>query len=203
MSYLEFIGTVLYLASVWLIARRHVWTWPLGIISVVLYMALFYQIRLYADALEQVYFLGASCYGWWYWNRIPEAEAEPPTVFYSSPSQIIAALMLIAALTLMLTSVLTRVHLWLPSWFPEAASAPFWDALTTIMSFVAMWLMVQRRVESWLLWIVVDVIGIWLYWVKDVRFLSLLYVVLLALAINGFWSWHQSREQKNLVPTVA
>ena len=55
MSYIEFVGTVLYLWSVWLIARRRVLTWPVGIVSVLLYMALFYQIRLYSDSLEQIY----------------------------------------------------------------------------------------------------------------------------------------------------
>ncbi|MFZ2359660.1 MAG: nicotinamide mononucleotide transporter family protein [Anaerolineae bacterium] len=57
MSYVELLGTILYLWSVWLIAHRRVLTWPVGIISVLLYMALFYQIRLYADALEQIYYL--------------------------------------------------------------------------------------------------------------------------------------------------
>lgn len=55
MSYIEFAGTILYLASVWLIARRNVLTWPIGIASVLLYLILFYQIHLYSDALEQVY----------------------------------------------------------------------------------------------------------------------------------------------------
>ena len=67
MSYIEFIGTIFYLWSVWLIARRNILTWPVGIISVLLYMALFYQIQLYSDTVEQVYYLIASAYGWWRW----------------------------------------------------------------------------------------------------------------------------------------
>jgi nicotinamide mononucleotide transporter len=97
---------------------------------------------------------------------------------------------------LILTAILLRVHEWLPSWFPERASYPFWDALTTVTSFVAMWLLARRRVETWLMWIVVDVIGIWLYYVKEVRLVSLLYVGLLGLAINGFWSWHKARQEE-------
>ncbi len=73
MSYIEFAGTVLYLWSVWLIAHRNILTWPVGIVAVALYLALFYQIRLYADALEQVYYLGASAYGWWNWSKSPNA----------------------------------------------------------------------------------------------------------------------------------
>ena len=65
MSYVEFIGTILYLWSVWLIAKRKTLTWPVGIVSGLLYVILFYQIRLYSDTLEQVYYLGTSIYGWW------------------------------------------------------------------------------------------------------------------------------------------
>ncbi len=87
---------------------------------------------------------------------------------------------------------MTRIHLLLPSIFPEAASFPYLDALTTIMSFTAMWLMAQKRVESWVYWIIVDVIGIWLYFVKDVRFISLLYVILLGMAVNGLLRWSRA-----------
>ena len=56
-----------------------------------------------------------------------------------------------------------------------------------------MWLMARQHIESWIYWIVVDVIGIWLYFVKDVRFISLLYVVLLVLAIRGLVDWRSAR----------
>ena len=69
MSYVELVGTILYLWSVWLISRRQILTWPVGIVSVILYMLLFYQIRLYSDFLEQIYYLGASVYGWIVWNK--------------------------------------------------------------------------------------------------------------------------------------
>ena len=84
MSYVELIGTILYLWSVWLISKRRVLTWPVGIVSVLLYMALFYQIRLYSDALEQVYYLGASVYGWWMWNKSPKDDGQITDVTYSA-----------------------------------------------------------------------------------------------------------------------
>jgi nicotinamide mononucleotide transporter PnuC len=65
-------------------------------------------------------------------------------------------------------------------------------ALGAVMSLVAMWLMARKHIESWIYWIVVDVIGIWLYFVKDVRFISLLYVVLLVLAIRGLFDWRRT-----------
>ena len=65
------------------------------------------------------------------------------------------------------------------------------DAVTTVASFVAMWLLSKKRVESWIYWIVVDAVAIWLYFIKDFKFLSLLYVILLGIAINGWLTWRR------------
>ena len=193
MSYIELVGTLLYLWSVWLIARRHMLTWPVGIMSVLLYMLLFYQIRLYSDALEQIYYLGASVYGWWYWSQSPRQEHTIRDVSYSSGGAMLTWAAVTAVASTALGAVMSRVHLWAPGWFPEEASYPYVDALTTIMSLVAMWLMARKRIESWVYWIVVDVLGIALYFAKDVRFVSLLYVVLLALAVRGLANWRRAR----------
>ncbi|HEX2609748.1 MAG TPA: nicotinamide riboside transporter PnuC [Gemmatimonadales bacterium] len=189
MSYIELFGTILYLASVWLIARRHMLTWPVGILSVLLYMALFYQIRLYSDALEQIYYLGASVYGWWYWSKTQTEKHVVEDVRFSASSPILLTLCLTAVLGALAGAAMSRAHLALPSLFPEPASYPYVDALTTVMSFTAMGLMTRKRIESWLYWIVVDVLGIWLYSVKGVKLIALLYLILLGLAFKGLASW--------------
>jgi nicotinamide mononucleotide transporter len=192
LSYIEFVGTILYLWSAWLIARRNVLTWPVGIVSVLLYMLLFYQIRLYSDALEQVYYLGASIYGWWFWSRTQRDNGVVTDVNYSSPRAIVTYLLITAIFSVSLGAIMSQVHVWAPSIFPAPASFPYLDALTTVMSLVAMWLMARKHTESWIYWIIVDVIGIWLYFVKDVRFIALLYVLLLILAIRGLIEWRNA-----------
>jgi nicotinamide mononucleotide transporter len=180
------------LLSVWLITRRNILTWPVGIASVLLYLLLFYQIRLYADTLEQVYYLAASAYGWWFWTRSRAMDRTVDDVGFSARPALLGWLAVTAALSLLVGAALSRVHVWLPGAFPEAASYPYLDALTTVMSLVAMWLMARKHTESWVYWIVVDAIGIWLYFVKDVRFISLLYVVLLAMAVKGLVEWSRA-----------
>lgn len=199
MSYIEFVGTLLYLWSVWLISQRNMLTWPVGIISVLLYMTLFYQIRLYSDALEQIYYLGASLYGWWYWSKSRQGKQMIVEVSYSSGRTMIVWMFVTAVFSTVLGATMSHIHLWMPVAFPEAASYPYLDALTTIMSLTAMWLMARKHIESWLYWIVVDIIGIGLYFVKDIKFVSLLYLFLLVLAIRGLINWTkagaQSRER--------
>jgi nicotinamide mononucleotide transporter len=194
MSYIEFIGTILYLWSVWLISRRNILTWPIGIASVLLYLALFYQIRLYSDALEQIYYLGASIYGWWVWNISPINNGQVTDLKYNNKTGLVlwvVATLLISAMT---GFMMIRIHIFLPEIFPNAASFPYLDAFTTIMSFSAMWLMAQKKTESWIYWIIIDAIGIWLYYVKDLKFISLLYIALLFMAINGLRVWNKAVE---------
>ena len=201
MSYVEFIGTTLYLWSVWLISRRNILTWPVGIASVLLYMALFYQIRLYSDTIEQIYYLVASVYGWWIWKKSPKDNGQITDVNFSNTKNIMLWIIMTAIITLITGFMMSRIHVLLPAFFPDVASFPYLDALTTIMSFSAMWLMARKKTESWIYWIIVDVIGIWLYYVKDVKFLSLLYIILLIMAFNGFRLWNKTERIK--IPVIS
>ncbi len=193
MSWLELVGTLCYLWSVILTARRSLLTWPVSLVAVALYAALFWQIRLYADAIEQAYYLGASVYGWWNWRRArAEATAAVPVAYGPGKAQLSVAAVTVA-LSVAASLAMERVHRWWPALFPEPADYPWADATTTVMSLVAMWLTTRRRVESWIYWILVDAAGIVLYAVKDVKFVALLYVVLLGLAVVGLLGWHRER----------
>jgi nicotinamide mononucleotide transporter len=194
MSYIEFIGTLFYLASVILIAQKKMITWPIGIISVILYGILFYQIQLYSDTIEQIYYLGASVYGWIFWKKNNE---ENKTHFHvSKPKTLLIWCGSTLFISLIVTVLMLNIHNILPTIFPAPASFPFWDALTTVMSFVAMFLMARKRVESWVYWIIVDIIGIILYFVKDVKFISLLYVILLFITIRGAYKWYKDSKSE-------
>jgi nicotinamide mononucleotide transporter len=151
LSYVELLGTLFNLWSVWLVARNRILSWPIGIVGVVLFLVLFYQIQLYADTFEQVYYLFASLYGWWYWAR----SSDPGVGLTQRPRwSDRRTILLVAAGTLLLSlvvgAVIGRLHLWLPALFPVAASFVALDALTTVMSFTAMILMARRRVECWI-----------------------------------------------------
>ena len=215
LSAIELVGTVLYFASVWLIARKRMLTWPIGIVSVILFALIFYQIRLYAVAMEQVYYLGASVYGWiaWHRARTPREQvagvapgtdgaggdtngtasgtvgADDVPSGFSRRDAIIAWAVVTAAATAAFAFAVARFHLWMPAAFPEPAAFPVVDALTTVMSFVAMYLMARRRTECWVYWIAVNIVSVWLYWASGVRFISIQYVVLLGMAAYGMANW--------------
>jgi nicotinamide mononucleotide transporter len=193
-SYLEFTGTIFNLASVWLVSRRSMWNWPIALVGVILFGVLFYQIQLYADFFEQIYYFITSFWGWALWQSVRRKDKDAKKVHVKRNSLKANLVWVggIAVASVILTYVLSNIHLWLPSLFPVAASMVAVDATTTIMSFAAMILMILRRVESWVLWILVDVIAVWLYWYKEVPFVAILYFIFLIIAIRGFISWRKA-----------
>ena len=193
-SFLEFTGTVINLLCVILVARRNILTWPLGIVGVVLFGILFYQINLYADFFEQIYYFITSVMGWYMWAAVRRRSPEDKhiSVERNSIKANIAWAAGITGISVIATWALSNIHIWLPMLFPEPASLPALDATTTVMSFAAQYLMMKRKLENWYLWILVDVIAIWLYWYKEVPFIALLYVVFLFNAIYGWWAWKRA-----------
>jgi nicotinamide mononucleotide transporter len=196
MSYLELVGTLLTLVSVWLVVKRNIWTWPIGIIGATLYMLLFYQVQLYSDTIEQVYYLATGVYGWMFWKKATQDGAEV-RVMFSSHVEVASWAVMTILFTWALGTFISDIHHVYPSLFPEPASYPYLDALTTVMSLVAQWLMLKKRVECWVYWILVDIIGIGLYWSKGVIFVAALYVVLLVMASRGLMLWWETRRRQD------
>lgn len=202
MSWLEFFGTILNLASVFLVARRNILTWPVGIAAVILFAILFYQIRIYADFIEQIYYFFTCIYGWWIWKSGGE-HTSGMQANWSSGRAMISWVVGVAAVSVLFSMIISRLHLWLPGLFPEAASYPELDSFTTVASFAAMLLMAHKRIECWIYWIVVDVIGVWLYFVKGVVFVSGLYGVFLVLASLGLLNWLKQPSAESVNQTAA
>ena len=190
MSGVEFWGTIFNLWCVWLVAKNKILNWPVGIIGSVLFAVLFYQIHLYSDFLEQWYYVVTGFWGWWMWTKgSAKAVGDNEGVEKINKKEIGIWAMVIVIGTLMLTYGMKNLNVWFPMVFPVGASYAFLDALTTVMSFVAQWLLTKRKLENWYLWICVDVIGVGLYFAKGVVFVSLLYFVFLILATKGLLTW--------------
>jgi nicotinamide mononucleotide transporter len=186
-SYVELFGTLFTAWSVFLAAKNKLSTWPIGIVGVVLYMILFWQIQLYADLLEQVYYLVTGFAGWWMWSHHGKREERRVTVSSGASIAFYCAALVLG--TLAMNQLVMHLHLLFPVTFPKPASYPLLDSFTTVLSFIANYLLMKRKLDNWYLWIVVDVIAVWLYGVKGVPLLSVLYFAFLINAIVGYCKW--------------
>jgi nicotinamide mononucleotide transporter len=192
MSYLEFFGVVFGLGAVALSAKANIWSWPIGVVNVVLAFFFYYQIQLYPDMALQVFFCVTNLIGWWRWaNPKPGEENRKKELKVSTMKfkQFILIALIGLIGTFFFGYLASNLHEWLPGLFSLPSSFPYADSFILVMSIVTTFLMIQKKVECWVLWIIIDVIATILYFVKGAKFYSVEYLVLTLLAAFGLWHW--------------
>lgn len=181
-AWVEPIAASLSAWAVWLMARRRPLGWPIGLLSVLVYAAVFIDAKLYSDALLQGAFAALIVYGWHRWLRHlgddGRVEVAPLPVRQAAAH---VALGLLGALALGFA-----MHRW------TDAALPWLDAALTAFSLVAQWWQGRRHVAAWWLWIAVDVVYIGEYVYKSLLVTSVLYAGFIALAVVGLRSWQQA-----------
>ncbi len=190
MSWLEFISTIAGLLAVWLNAREKIINWPIGLINIVGAFVLFYESQLYADMFLQIYFFVTGIYGWWLWSKRNKQTQENEVVisFLTSRKRLFWCFSILSA-TLFLTYIVVHLNFWMPQYFPKPAAFPVADTLIWTMSMAGNFLLTEKKVEAWILWVVVDLFAPILYFQKNLKFVSLEYMIFLGIAIYALLQW--------------
>ncbi|MCQ6554083.1 nicotinamide riboside transporter PnuC [Streptomyces sp. C10-9-1] len=181
-AWVEVLGFGSGALCVWLVARQHVANWPVGIANTLLFLVLFTQAGLYADAGLQIVFIALAAYGWWTWTHGGGPGSDRLPVRRTTRTEWLALLAAGAVGTTALTLLLARA---------TDSTVPFWDALTTVLSLAATYGQCRKLVESWWLWIAADVVYIPLYAHKELYLTSLLYAGFLTLCLAGLRNWRR------------
>lgn len=182
MSPLELTAAAFGLVNIALITRRTVWNYPFGVAAVCLYGVVFWQARLYSAAGLQLFFLASQFYGWWYW-RLSHTGSGPVPVRTLGRRGWAWALGAGVAGTLGLGLVMSH-------W--TDAAAPWPDAGNAAWSMVAQILTDRRHVESWPLWIGINILSVWLYASQGLLATAALYAVYLCIACYGWDVWRKA-----------
>ena len=186
LSVLETVAVVTYAWSVWLLAKNNPVGWWIGLIGTALYGIVFYQAKLYAEVGLQAFYFVTSLQAIYIWLRGGQNHTEKPVGHISRKGLILSAVLAIASI-FALRSFLIAIR----------GAAPFWDALTTVMSLIAHLCLMDRLVESWYLWIIVDVIYVPLYVSRHLYLTSILYGIFGLMAISGLRNFQRiDREQQ-------
>ena len=187
LSYLELIGTTSGLLSVYLATKANFYTWYTGILNEIAFFMLFFQVQLYADMLLQVFFLIVTLYGIYNWKT----KQEEAIIYRLSPQEGAKYALGLLFSTLLTALFIGNIHHILPFFFEKPSTYPLTDAFIMLASILATFLLAQKKLETWLLWIIVDIVSIFLYALKGIYFVAGEYVIFLFLAIWGFWEWRE------------
>ena len=158
-------------------ADRKVWLAGIAMPAISLYV--YWQAGLYADFGINVYYLLAAVYGMWVWAA-GKQEGGQEMPISRTPSRmwpwLLASFMLsFAAIGLFL------IH--------TDSTVPWWDAFTTALSIVGMWMLARKWLEQWIAWILVDAVSSGLYVYKEIYFYAALYALYTVVAIFGYAKW--------------
>jgi nicotinamide mononucleotide transporter len=198
MSYIEFFGTIAGGIAIFLSAKAKVWSWPIGVINVILFFFLYYQVQLYPDMFLQVFFLVTNLIGWWRWTHPREHEEDRKRelrISYMQRQQLLLIAFLGIVGTFLLGSVMENIHEILPEIFPKPSAFPFLDSFVTIMSIITTFLVIQKKIECWIFWILIDIIATYMYFAKEIKFVAIEFLAFCFIAAYGLWNW--SREYRS------
>ena len=180
-NWLEIAGTIVGFIYLWQEVKASIWLWLTGIVMPAIYTVVFFENGLYADFAIQVYYIGAALYGFLLWEFGKKNKyGDELRIVHTSERQ---ALWLCAT-----TAVLFVPIYWILTTFTDS-TVPFWDSVTTAMSFVALWMLAKKHVEQWIAWIIIDIISAILYFYKGIYFTSILYGVYTVVAFYGYRKW--------------
>jgi nicotinamide mononucleotide transporter len=176
--------------------RRNHWSWPLGLVQVVLYVSVFARAKLYADTLLHIAYAVLQLYGWWSWYRSLAADYPCNADIGHSPSSSTQQQILIRRLKplqhlfcLAAVVTMTLCFTYLLDTFTDA-SMPLPDSFVAATSLVAQLLLAWRFIENWPYWIAVDVVAIGLFTYKALYPTSILYAAFLVMAAIGWYKWN-------------
>jgi len=186
MTSLEILAAGFGLASVALTVRASVWCWPVGLVSVLAYAALFVEIKLYADACLQGFFFATGLHGWWHWARGRTGMPLPITSLTARERWATSLIVLAGAGAAGLSFAA----------FTDA-SVPYLDSLVAGLSVTAQLLLMRKKRETWAYWIAVDVLSIGLYLYKGIYLTAGLYGIFLVMAVQGQRAWSTGSSSAN------
>ena len=187
-DWFEFAGFITGVVGVYLVAVEHIINWPVGLVNVAVYGYVFYSSRLFADMSLQMFYFVLGVQGWWMWarggaNSLQLRITNIPMNWWAG----------IAA------AIFAGTALYFPVIKHFNGAAPFLDSLLTVVSIIAQLLLNVKKIENWILWIVVDIVYIPLYISRDLYSTAFLYGVLLVLAICGLIGWAKTYRAESAV----
>ena len=181
-SPLDQANLALGILGVWLMIRRNLWAFPVGLAAVTVQGVLFYQTHFPADATLQVFYFVTLAWGWRHWVRDRGPAPELPVTTLTARGRATTAAVATVAMVVWALSV--------GPWMK--AVMPWRDAFIAAFSVAAQVLQVRKNIENWALWVIVNLVAVASYWSAELAFTAFLYAVYLVLALAGWREWRRS-----------
>jgi nicotinamide mononucleotide transporter len=191
----EYVAAITGIGSVWYARKESILVYPVGIISVLIYVYICFNAKLYADSGINFFYFIMSVYGWYHWTHKNGKIVSREITANTKKEQALGIILTIFSFIAIYSLIWVFKHDDVPY---MSSYVPICDSLTAAIFIIGMWLMALKRLENWVYWIIGDLIAIPLYFAKGLVFTSFQYLVLLIVAIIGYLEWKKRWHQKIL-----
>ena len=186
---IEIAGLIVGLAYLYFEYHANRLVWLMSVIMPMISVWIYFRAGLYADFAINIYYLLIAVYGYIIWTfGISRKKKEPLPVAHMPMRFYLPAFVALALIFALLSWILITY---------TNSTVPYYDAFTTALSIVAMWMLARKYAEQWLAWFIVDAVCVWLYAYKGIVFYSVLYAVYTVIAILGYRKWLRIMESQN------
>lgn len=182
--YLEIIAVLTGIISVWFAKKENILLYPIGTVSVLIWIYLCWIGEIYSQAVINLFFLIMNIYGWYNWSRKDNSEINKVQIKFSSLKENLLVITVAALLTLLIYSALSNVEILNFNW-----KFVLMESFITTLNFIAMWLMAWKRVENWVLWIIGDIFCIPLFVFKEYYLSVAQFSIFIIIAFMGYFEW--------------
>lgn len=179
---LEIIAVFFGFLSVWFSKNNNILVFPTGMINTSIFVYLLLKWSLLGDMIINAYYFIMSIYGWYFWLKGTNNTESPISKVSNTDIRIVVLLFISSS------AFVSLVYTFFDKW---ETIVSYIDILTTAIFFAAMWLMAKRKVESWIFWIVGNIISVPLYLHKGLAFTSIQYFIFTVIAIAGYIKWKE------------
>lgn len=182
--YLEIIAVLTGIISVWFAKKENILLYPIGTVSVLIWIYLCWIGEIYSQAVINLFFLIMNIYGWYNWSRKDNSEINKVQIKFSSLKENLFVITVAALLTLLIYSALSNVEILNFNW-----KFVLMESFITSLNFIGMWLMAWKRVENWVLWIIGDIFCIPLFVFKEYYLSVAQFSIFIFIAFMGYFEW--------------
>lgn len=184
-NWVEIAGAVLSVIYLYLSIREKSALWIFGFISSLLYIFVFFESKLYADMSLSFYYLGVSIFGWITWQQKTTQlqDTKLHITRISGKKQL---------LQYVLGTLIAYLAYYLILQYLTDSTIPAADSVVGALSVIATWMLAKKKIENWLIWIVVDAFAAGLYFYKELYPTAILFVIYTVMAVVGYKQWKKT-----------
>ena len=184
-NWVEIAGAVLSVIYLYLSIREKSALWIFGFISSLLYIFVFFESKLYADMSLSFYYLGVSIFGWITWQQKTTQlqDTKLHITRISGKKQL---------LQYVLGTLIAYLAYYLILQYLTDSTIPAADSVVGALSVIDTWMLAKKKIENWLIWIVVDAFAAGLYFYKELYPTAILFVIYTVMAVVGYKQWKKT-----------